>query len=364
MDEPGVVVVVAGPTASGKSALALQLCRILSGTLINCDALQMYAAAPIATNQPSPAEVAEVPHRLVSFLDPRSQMSVRDFVRLADAAVAEAAAAGRVPVVVGGTVYYLLALLEEGHALPEGDGSVSVPASHVERRAMLERLDAASAAAICARDERKTLRALQICLAAGRPRSELLAAQSRRRRYANVRVVRLGAADEAVVVRRVEAMAARGLVAEHRDFRRTWVDEWGLAVDCEKGVWQAIGLKEFEGNDGAGGEAAALRRIVAATLRYARQQDKLLRRAVDAVFDHVSLPAGSEASEALCRWAMGRGDGDGLTVVPATGRAPRDEERLECCGKTMFGRQAVEQHLRSDGHRKRAKKAARLEKNV
>ena len=105
------VVIVAGPTASGKSALALDLARTLGGTIINADSMQLYRDLRILTARPPPEVEARVPHRLYGVLDAEDPASVGRWLGLAGAAIAEAAAAGRTAIVVGGTGLYLHALL-------------------------------------------------------------------------------------------------------------------------------------------------------------------------------------------------------------------------------------------------------------
>ena len=112
------VVIIAGPTASGKSALALELAEMFGGTVINADALQIYRDLPILTAWPEAAAMARVPHRLYGLLDAAERGSAG---RWRDAALGEIAAshrAGRLPIVVGGTGLYLRALREGLAAIP------------------------------------------------------------------------------------------------------------------------------------------------------------------------------------------------------------------------------------------------------
>src|ERR1700722_16657677 len=105
------IILVGGPTAAGKSALALDLARKYNGTIINADAMQVYAGLPILTAQPSPIEQKEIPHALYGVLDPGERSSAGRWLELARAAIDEAAAAGRTPILTGGTGLYFRALL-------------------------------------------------------------------------------------------------------------------------------------------------------------------------------------------------------------------------------------------------------------
>ena len=105
------VAAVAGPTASGKSALAMLLCRKYGGELISCDSMQIYRRMDIGTAKPSRAERAEIPHHLIDICDPSEDFSVAEFAVLADRAIRETAERGKLPVLCGGTGLYLDSVL-------------------------------------------------------------------------------------------------------------------------------------------------------------------------------------------------------------------------------------------------------------
>ncbi len=110
MSQPKLIL-IAGPTASGKSALALDLARKTRGTIINADAMQIYAGLPILTAQPSAEEQKEIPHELYAVLDPAEHSSAGRWLALATEAIEKAGEAGRTPILVGGTGLYFRALL-------------------------------------------------------------------------------------------------------------------------------------------------------------------------------------------------------------------------------------------------------------
>src|SRR5688572_10407759 len=106
------VVVVGGPTASGKSALALDLAEEFTGTVINADSMQVYAGLSVLTARPGEADIARAPHRLYGVLPPSERCSAARWQALALAEIAAARTAGRLPIVVSGTGLYLRALME------------------------------------------------------------------------------------------------------------------------------------------------------------------------------------------------------------------------------------------------------------
>ncbi|MBM4438212.1 MAG: tRNA (adenosine(37)-N6)-dimethylallyltransferase MiaA, partial [Actinobacteria bacterium] len=114
----GPLIVVAGPTAAGKSALALELARAHGGVIVSADSRQVYREFDIGTGKPTEAERAAVPHDLIDVAEPTETYTAACFVRDARAAIASAQRAGRLPFLVGGTGFYIRALLG-GTAIPE-----------------------------------------------------------------------------------------------------------------------------------------------------------------------------------------------------------------------------------------------------
>lgn len=137
-DGPPAAILIAGPTASGKSALALRLAEDLGGTIINADSMQVYAELRILTARPSAEEEARVPHALFGHVPAREAYSAGRFLREAEAAVREAQAAGRLPILVGGTGLYFKAFSEGLSPIPDIPDDV-----RAHWRAEAERLGAA-----------------------------------------------------------------------------------------------------------------------------------------------------------------------------------------------------------------------------
>jgi tRNA dimethylallyltransferase len=167
-------VVIAGPTASGKSRLALLLAEALCGTVINADSQQIYRDLFILTARPSAEAEARAPHRLYGYLDAAERGSAAGWRELALAAMAEAREAGRLPILVGGTGLYLRALTEGLAPIPAIPDAVREEAGEIWRRAggpglyaALAALDPAGAAALQPRDKSRLLRAYEVVRATG-----------------------------------------------------------------------------------------------------------------------------------------------------------------------------------------------------
>jgi tRNA dimethylallyltransferase len=170
------VLVIAGPTASGKSALALELAELCGGTIINADSLQIYRDLQILTARPDQTAQARVPHRLYGFLDAGERGSAARWRTLALDAIAEATSACRLPILVGGTGLYLRAI-EDGLApIPEIPAEIRQEAIELHRelggvgfRERLTRLDPAAAQRVFPGDKQRLVRAFEVVRATGVP---------------------------------------------------------------------------------------------------------------------------------------------------------------------------------------------------
>ncbi len=169
-------VLIAGPTASGKSAAGLMLAEQIGGAIINADSMQVYAEAPILTAQPDAASRARVPHLLYGHVPARETYSVGRWGDEARAALAKAQAMGKVPVFVGGTGLYFMALEEGLATIPpipddvrEGARALLADIGVGELHARLAARDRATAAGLRPTDPQRTLRAWEVIEATGRP---------------------------------------------------------------------------------------------------------------------------------------------------------------------------------------------------
>lgn len=215
-----LLVVLLGPTASGKTALSLELAERFAGEIVSCDSVAVYRAMEIGTAKPSLAERARVPHHLIDIYSPDEHSTAGDYARLARAAIHDIAARGRLPIVTGGTGLYLRALLDGLFAGPQRSQELRarLERSHARHRhtkngpgwlhRVLGRLDAASAERIHANDTPKLIRAIEVSLAARRPLSE--AWKDGREPLTGFRILRIGLEPERqALYARINERAAR-----------------------------------------------------------------------------------------------------------------------------------------------------------
>ena len=221
--EPLLVAVV-GPTASGKTALAVALAERFSGEIVNCDSVALYREFEVGTAKPSKEERARAPHHLLDVFSPTDAVTAGDYARRAREVIAEIARRGKMPIVAGGTGLYLRALLEGLFAGPPRSEELRarLRADAEEKGAehlhdMLLRLDPAAAAKIHANDVPKTIRAIEVAMTARRPMTEMW--QEGRDPLKGFRLLRLGLDPErnALYTRineRAKRMFEAGLVEE------------------------------------------------------------------------------------------------------------------------------------------------------
>ena len=178
-DSPLIAVV--GPTGSGKTEIALHLAAQLHGEIVNCDSLQIYRFFNLGTAKPAPAERGGIPHHLLDVADPAQVYTAGEYARRARYALNEIAARGRLPVIAGGTGFYLTALLDGLFTGPERNPALRHRLYERESRhpgslhRLLRRFDPAAAMKIHMRDRNKTMRALEVCLLTRKPITELFA---------------------------------------------------------------------------------------------------------------------------------------------------------------------------------------------
>jgi tRNA dimethylallyltransferase len=170
------IILIAGPTGAGKSALALELAGKTYGLIINADAMQIYSGLPILTNQPDAAEQKKAPHRLYAALDPSEGSSVGKWLGLAKVVIEEAVATGQTPILVGGTGLYFKALLGGLADIPPVPDEVrgQVKALYEELgeekfRFELAKLDSDSAAKLARNDRQRLVRAYEVALHTKKP---------------------------------------------------------------------------------------------------------------------------------------------------------------------------------------------------
>lgn len=268
-----MIVAIVGPTATGKTDLAVELAGRIGGEVVNADSMQLYRGMDVGTAKPTEAERRGIPHHLLDVWDVTSRASVVDYQERARAAVAEITARGRVPLLVGGSGLYVRAVLDdldfpgtdpELRARLEGELAAAGPAT---LHARLSHVDPAAAAAILPSNGRRLVRALEVVELTGRPFAATLPAPT----APDAVQIGLDRADlDERVEARVDRMWARGLVDEVRGLA-------GLAGSptASRALGYAQVLRLLAGTLS---EPAARDETVRATRRFVRRQRSWFRR--------------------------------------------------------------------------------------
>ena len=287
-DARPLAIALMGPTASGKTALALDWAQALDTHVISVDSALVYRGLDIGAAKPDAATRARVPHRLVDVRDPHETYSAADFAADALAAMHELSAAGRIPLLAGGTMLYFHALLRGLAAMPAADAVLRarLQAELDERgaaalHAELARHDPEAAARIHANDPQRLLRALEVFRLSGRPISDWhRAAQARPFPFRVLRLV-LAPADRAVlharIAERFDAMLRAGFLDEVRRLR----NDPRLHPDLPS--MRAVGYRQaWRFLDGEATPAEFRAQAIAATRQLAKRQLTWLRGELDA----------------------------------------------------------------------------------
>jgi tRNA dimethylallyltransferase len=300
-------VFVIGPTAAGKSAVALALATRFGGEIVSADSAQVYRGMDIGTAKPDAATRAAIAHHLIDLIEPTEAYSAARFREDASAAVRDIRARGRLPIVAGGTMLYVKALREGLSALPGRAPEVRAeldaraarigwPAMHAE----LARVDPWTAARLAPTDAQRIQRALEVHAVTGRPLSALHGAREPAAGIEPALVIALapaarGALHDAIA-RRFDAMLAQGLVDEVRAL----VARHRLRAELPS--MRAVGYRQvFEFLAGDGDLARLRERGIAATRQLAKRQLTWLRAMNVAAIDCFAPDAFARASREVAR---------------------------------------------------------------
>lgn len=324
------IIVITGATASGKTDLAMALADRFPAALISVDSAMVYRGLDVGTAKPSAAELDRHPHALVDIRDPAETYSASDFVADADAAITTAFAAGRVPVLVGGTMMYLRGFREGFDDLPESTSGVRTEiagrARDIGWEALyrdLQRIDPAAAALIHPNNPQRLSRALEVHALTGRPLSSFWgnARTAAERHDAQVLQVWVDPWDRAAIHRRIGArldhMFAQGFVAEVEALRARGDLHPHLASIRSVGYRQI-----WAGLDAGDGEASMKEAAVVATRGLARRQFTWLRGWQRApVKPRIRLERVAEVTPSACvervlRLAFPEGAGHSAAGIP------------------------------------------------
>ncbi len=276
---------LAGPTASGKSAVGLELAERLGAEIVSLDSMALYRGMDIGTAKPDAAARQRIPHHLLDLLEPHQEFSVADYLRAADAACRDILARRRIPLFVGGTGLYLRAILRGVFAGPAADWTyrqqletVAEEQGAEELHRRLREVDPAAGLRLHPHDLRRVIRALEVQHLTGRP---LSATQQQAELPVDQRpphVYWLNAERtvlNAAIDRRVEAMFAGGLVDEVRRLMTG-------AKSPGRTARQALGYREvFDHLAGAFDLVQTVARVQTHTRQFAKRQRTLFRGLVE-----------------------------------------------------------------------------------
>jgi tRNA dimethylallyltransferase len=276
------LVVILGPTAAGKSTLAVALAQQLNGEVVCCDSTQVYRHFNIGTGKLTAAEQRGVPHYLTDLVEPEEVFTAGDYRRHALEILKEITGRGKLPILTVGTGLYLRALLEGLDDLPGRSEALRARLrERADRRGpeylhrMLAKIDPAGASQIAKRDAQKVIRAIEVCLLTGNPGSQLRGVN--REGLKGFTVVKIGLMPERELLysridRRVEAMLAAGWLDEVRNLVR-------LRVPPMAKPFTFLGYAQLRDHiERAASLNVAVAEIQQATRRYAKRQITWFRR--------------------------------------------------------------------------------------
>lgn len=267
---------ICGPTASGKSSLALEMAERLDGEIVNADAFQLYRGLEIVSAAPSADELASWPHHLYGVLDPAESADAQRYVNLANSVIAEIQARGKTPVITGGSGLYLKFLTHGAAPLPTGDAALRAEMDARPLKELVEelqRLDPVEASRTALQNRRFVSRALEICILSGQKASDLrdgwiektaaISAQLR-----GLVIQRTRADLHARIALRTRAMLDGGAIEEVAALSN-------VSTNCGK----AIGFREIRALLAGEVDRATCEDLInAATRQYAKRQETWFRR--------------------------------------------------------------------------------------
>ncbi|UOO81056.1 tRNA (adenosine(37)-N6)-dimethylallyltransferase MiaA [Uruburuella testudinis] len=274
-----------GPTASGKTGLALQIAAVLPAEIISLDSALVYRDMNIGTAKPSMAERAAVPHHLIDIISPLQSYSAAEFVADCMRLVNEVHARGRLPLIVGGTMMYFHALTQGLNALPQADAAIRA-ALQAEKAAhglaylyaRLQAVDPATAARLQPADSQRIERALEVFALTGKPLSAHFAAQQTHTPPLDLLSIALVPDNRALlhaqIAARFHAMLQQGFVEEVRQLQTAYPD-----LNADMPAMRCVGYRQaWDYLAGACDYNAFVEKGIAATRQLAKRQLTWLRK--------------------------------------------------------------------------------------
>jgi tRNA dimethylallyltransferase len=307
------LLVIMGPTASGKTRLAVEVAEAVSGEVISADAFAVYRGMDIGTDKPDEETRRRVRHHLIDVVDPAERFSAGDFAREAESAIADIRSRGRTPIVAGGTHFYVRALLLGLFPSPPHDDEIRAeledrwerePSAVVDE---LTAVDPDAAARIGSKDRQRILRALEVFRVSGRPISRLWEEHREEPKYRPLMAAPDRPRDDlyAKIDRRVELMFSLGLEEEVRQILAS-----GVPGDAH--ALKAIGYRQVvDLLDGLHDRSTAIEKTQQASRNFAKRQLTWLRSLREGTLEWVP-PADRGGTEAvISRWTRHLREGGG-----------------------------------------------------
>ena len=270
---------IVGPTAVGKSEVAVMVAEKLRGEILSCDSMQVYRGLDIGTAKATPEQRARVPHHLIDLVDPEVPYSVADYQREAKALIEDLNRQGRLPILVGGTGLYYQAVVDDYQLSPLlADPDVRRQLEHEADQGLerlyqeLQKVDPESTRIIKPSDRKRIIRALEVCRITGKPFSEFQTRNRERYRLAAVGLLAPRAELYRRIEERVDQMMRLGLVEEVRHL-------YAKGYDSSLNAMQALGYKQILRHlKGETTLEQAVAEIKKETRRYAKRQMTWFRK--------------------------------------------------------------------------------------
>ena len=283
LDKKTKIIAIAGPTASGKSGVAMMLCQKTGFEIVSCDSMQIYRGMDIGTAKPTKEDMMAVRHHMIDVADPRENFSCAEYASMASRCIDDIHSRGNIPVICGGTGMYFERLVMTDPILsPTGDERIREELSlntNEYNHALLERVDPESAKAIHMNNRKRVIRALEIYLSSGKTKTEWDKLTQQTEPKYDLRHITLVSEDREYLYdridRRVDIMLEEGLEEEVRE----------LCLDASTTAGQAIGYKEMsEYISGFITLEEAVSKIKQGSRNYAKRQLTWFRRYKNACF--------------------------------------------------------------------------------
>ncbi len=239
MEREKPLIVITGPTAAGKTDFSIKLAKAIGGEIISADSMQVYRELDIGTDKISPDRMEGIPHHLIDIVDPDDYFSVADFVKEADKAIREIRKRGKFPLIVGGTAFYIRALLYGLSPVPPADEDIRRELSKLsteELYSSLKEVDPDYASKIHKTDRKRIIRALEVYKLTGKPLSSFKLPEKPRYDFYGYFLYRNRDELYRRINNRVDSQIERGLVQEARKLL-----SYGKGITA----FQALGYKEM-----------------------------------------------------------------------------------------------------------------------